>query len=90
MAQQRNLNEQAEAIMIKAKKCGMENNLFFLTSFSDFQNMRKTLINLKKSIDENGTFIDGKINPCISEYSRIATAAANLGKTIMQLLNENS
>lgn len=89
MAKNINLQEQAEKMLELAERAGLKTNFFFVATFADYQNMRKTLSLLKKSMDEDGTLINGKINPCIAEYNKTAQSAANLAEKLMHIISEN-
>lgn len=84
-----NLAEQAEKMLELAERAGLKTNFFFVATFADYQQMRKTLAILKKSQDEQGALINGKINPCIAEYNKTAQAAAALAEKLMKIISEN-
>lgn len=84
-----NLQEQAEKMLELAERAGLKTNFFFVATFADYQNMRKTLALLKNSMEKDGATINGKINPCIAEYNKTAQAAANLAEKLMHIISEN-
>lgn len=84
-----NLQEQAEKMLELAERAGLKTNFFFVATFADYQQMRKTLSALKKSQDDNGPLVNGKINPCIAEYNKTAQAAATLAEKLMHMISEN-
>lgn len=86
------LNEQAQAILRIARKHGVEQNFFFITTFKRYQVQMKILNDLEKMIKEEGLivskeYVKGRKNvyshPATKDYNR-TTDSAN--KTVSVLL----
>ena len=72
------LNEQAQEILRIANEYGAENNFFFITTFKRYQVLLKTLNDLEKSLNDNGSmvtkeYVKGRknlyTNPAIKDYN---------------------
>lgn len=86
------LSEQAKAILKIARKHGVEQNFFFITTFKRYQVQITILNDLEKTIKNEGLvvskeYVKGRKNvyshPAIKDYNRTADAA---NKTVAVLL----
>jgi len=86
------LSEQAQAILKIARKHGVEQNFFFITTFKRYQVQISILNDLEKTIKNDGLtvskeYVKGRKNvyshPAIKDYNRTADAA---NKTVAVLL----
>lgn len=90
-----NLQEQANAILEKAKEKGVSSNFFFVTTFKRYQVQMNILSGLEKEINSTGTLVTkeyvkgrGNIytNPAIGEYNKTATAANGTVATLINIV----
>lgn len=89
MANAGSLQEQIQHLMNLVKETNNDTNLFFLTAFGDFRQMRITLEKLKENIDSKGTVLsDGRVNPCIAQYDKTAQASIALAEKLIKMINE--
>lgn len=89
------LEEQANAILKKAKERGVASNYFFETTFKKYQVQMKILSELEKAINEYGAtvtkeYVKGRenlvANPAITEYNKTATAANGTVSTLINII----
>ena len=57
-----NINDLAKKIVEKAKQNGLDDNLFFVMTYSDYNKKRKHIKELSMLIDSQGVTINGKAN----------------------------
>lgn len=90
-----NLQEQANAILEKAKEKGVSSNFFFVTTFKRYQVQMNILTALEKEINATGALVTkeyvkgrGNIytNPAIGEYNKTATAANGTVATLINIV----
>ena len=90
-----NLNEQAKEILEIAERHGLEQNFFFITTFKRYQVQIGILIDLEKTIKEEGTlvtkeYVKGRKNvyshPAISDYNRTTDSANKTVVTLMKII----
>jgi hypothetical protein len=90
-----NLQEQANAILEKAKEKGVSSNFFFVTTFKRYQVQMNILSALEKEINATGALVTkeyvkgrGNIytNPAIGEYNKTATAANGTVATLINIV----
>ena len=90
-----NLQEQANAILEKAKEKGVSSNFFFVTTFKRYQVQMNILSALEKEISGVGALVTkeyvkgrGNIytNPAIGEYNKTATAANGTVATLINIV----
>ena len=90
-----NLNEQAKEILEIAERHGVEQNFFFITTFKRYQVQIGILIDLEKTIKEEGTlvtkeYVKGRKNvyshPAISDYNRTTDSANKTVVTLMKII----
>jgi hypothetical protein len=80
------LKEQIEKVMEIAQRNGVANNLFFVTTLSDWKRLRLILAKMGAELDKQGSLVNGKANPLISEYSKAAQSAAKLAFELMKMV----
>lgn len=89
------LDDLASKIIEIATKYGLEQNYFFLTTFNRYQMQIKILLDLKKTILEEGNlvtkeYVKGRQNvythPAISEYNKTSTAANQTVQTLIKII----
>ncbi|MBO7669852.1 MAG: hypothetical protein J6S60_04610 [Oscillospiraceae bacterium] len=94
-----NLQEQAEAILQKAKEKGVSTNFFFVTTFKRYQVQMRILSDLEKEIVDTGAtvtkeYVKGRrniyTNPAIGEYNKTATAANGTVGTLISIVERLS
>ncbi|BED92037.1 MAG: hypothetical protein CfP315_0610 [Candidatus Improbicoccus pseudotrichonymphae] len=90
-----NLNDQAQEILKIAEKHGVEQNFFFLTTFKRYQVQIKMLIELEKTINEEGITVKKAYNqgikntyvhPAISAYNKTADCANKTVATLIRII----
>ena len=90
-----NLQEQANAILEKAKEKGISSNFFFVTTFKRYQVQMSILNSLEKEISATGAtvtkeYVKGRgniyTNPAIGEYNKTATAANGTVATLINIV----
>ena len=95
MAKKLNLQEQAEEILKKAEKKGVQTNFFFATTFERYLTQIKIMQDLKNEINEIGVtvkkeYVKGRTNvytnPAITEYNKTATAANGTASTLLKIV----
>lgn len=91
----REQKRQAQQILNKAKKSGLENNYFFSTTFRRYQMQLDILHKLEMTIEEGDTlvkkeYVKGRVNvvtnPAILEFNRTSTAANKTVETLIKIL----
>ena len=82
------LNKQIKMILKKAEESGVAENFFFLAAFNDYKKIRGMLIKMEEKINE-GVMLEDKVNPCITEYAKLAQHCVVLGDKIMKLISDN-
>ena len=89
------LQEQAEAILERAKQRGVANNFFFATTFARYQTQLEILKGLEAAIMSEGTMVEKEYvkgrrnlytNPAIQEYNRTSTAANGTVITLIKII----
>ena len=82
-AKKNNLNAVAKQLIEMAERGGVEQNFFFVTTFSRYKTQLNTLTRLQKEIDESDVLIEKEYvrgrpnivaNPAIGEYNKTSTA----------------
>lgn len=90
-----NLQEQANAILEKAKEKGISSNFFFVTTFKRYQVQMSILNSLEKEISATGAtvtkeYVKGRgniyTNPAIGEYNKTSTAANGTVATLINIV----
>ena len=84
----RDINSLAKAITDKAKQCGLDDNLFFVMTYSDYNKKRKHIKELSVLIDSQGVVINGKANPLLQDFDKATQSAAALAEKLMAMLGE--
>lgn len=77
-----------EKIIDKAKQSGLDDNLFFVMTYSDYNKKRQHIKQLSKLIDEQGITVNGKANPLLQDFDRVTQSAAILAEKLMNMLGE--
>jgi len=89
------LKEQKEKIVEIAKKHGVEQNFFFITTFERYGIQLDILAKLETTIKEDGAlvskeYVKGRENvythPAISEYNKTCTAANQTVTTLIKII----
>ena len=83
-----NINDLAKKIVEKAKQNGLDDNLFFVMTYSDYNKKRKHIKELSMLIDSQGVTINGKANPLLQDFDRATQSAAVLAEKLMNMLGE--
>ena len=92
------LNEQAQEILRIANEYGAENNFFFITTFKRYQVLLKTLNDLEKSLNDNGSmvtkeYVKGRknlyTNPAIKDYNNTTNCANKTVSTLMKIITSS-
>ena len=90
-----NLNEKAQELVDLAMQAGVEQNFFFVTTFSRYKVQINTLAKLEKVIANEDTlvtkeYVKGRGNiythPAITEYNKTAQAANNTVQTLLKII----
>lgn len=93
------LQEQADAVLAKAKEKGVQSNFFFVTTFKRYQVQMRILSELEREINESGAtvqkeYVKGRknlyTNPAISEYNKTSTAANSTVSTLINIIKSLS
>lgn len=91
----KNVQDQVDEILAKAKERGVQSNFFFVTTFKRYQVQMSTLTELEKAIKEYGStvtkeYVKGRqnlvVNPAITEYNKTSTAANGTVATLMNII----
>ena len=89
------LSDQAKAILKIARKHGVEQNFFFITTFKRYQVQITILNDLEKTIKNEGLvvakeYVKGRKNvyshPAIKDYNRTADAANKTVGTLLKII----
>ena len=89
------LSDQAQAILKIARKHGVEQNFFFITTFKRYQVQITILNDLEKTIKKEGLvvakeYVKGRKNvyshPAIKDYNRTADAANKTVTTLLKII----
>ena len=89
------LKDQAKEILKLAQNYGVEQNLFFATTFERYQTQLQILDELRATIEKDGFFIDktyvkGKTNlyshPAVTQFNRTTDSANNTVVTLMKII----
>ena len=80
------LNKKIEEIMELAKKAGIVDNFFFITTFNDYKRQRVILARIGTEIDKQGAVLEGKANPLISDYNKTAQSAAKVAESLLKMV----
>lgn len=89
------LNEQAQEIIRIAEESGVQSNFFFITTFKRYQVQLTILINLEKTMKDEGMLVSKEYvkgrknlysNPAIAEYNRTTDSANKTVSTLMRIL----
>lgn len=78
----------AALIVEKAKQTGLNDNLFFVATFSDYQKKRQHIKALAEKIDVQGVTINGQPNPLLKAYDNATQSAAVLAEKLLNMLGE--
>ena len=78
----------AALIVEKAKQNGLNDNLFFVATFSDYQKKRQHIKALAEKIDVQGVTINGQPNPLLKAYDSATQSAAVLAEKLLNMLGE--
>lgn len=94
-AKKNNLNAVAKQLIEMAERGGVEQNFFFVTTFSRYKTQLNTLTRLQKEIDESDVLIEKEYvrgrpnivaNPAIGEYNKTSTAANQTVQTLLKII----
>lgn len=94
-AKKNNLNAIAKQLIEMAERGGVEQNFFFVTTFSRYKTQLNTLTRLQKEIDESDVLIEKEYvrgrpnivaNPAIGEYNKTSTAANQTVATLLKII----
>ena len=89
------MNEQAQAILEKARAKGIEHTFMFTTTFKRYVELISHLAELQKSIVESGClvtkeYVKGRqnlyVNPAINAYNTTAAQANNTASILMKFI----
>ena len=89
------LKDQAKEILILAQNYGVEQNLFFATTFERYQTQLQILDELRATIEKDGFFIDktyvkGETNlyshPAVTQFNRTTDSANKTVVTLMKII----
>lgn len=80
--------QMAALIVDKAKQNGLNDNLFFVATFSDYQKKRQHIKALAEKIDVQGVAINGQPNPLLKAYDSATQSAAVLAEKLLNMLGE--
>ena len=89
------VNEQAQEILKIARKHGVEQNFFFITTFKRYQVQIKVLNDLEKIIKDEGLivskeYVKGRKNvyshPAIKDYNRTTDSANKTVSVLMKII----
>ena len=92
---QKNLKEQAEAILRMAEDAGLEDNYFFTTTFKRYQVQLHILDELEKTIEEKGVLVNKSYvkgeknlysNPAVVDFNRTTDSANKTVATLLRIL----
>ena len=72
----------------KAKQHGLNDNLFFVATFSDYQKKRQHIKALAEKIDVQGVTVNGQPNPLLKAYDSATQSAAVLAEKLLNMLGE--
>jgi len=84
----KSISDLTKIIVEKAKQKGIDDNLFFVMTYSDYNKKRKHIKELSALIDEQGVTINGKVNPLLQEFDKAIQSAAVLAEKLMNMLGE--
>lgn len=99
MSNRKTLQEQAQEVLAKAEKKGVQSNFFFVTTFKRYQVQMKILNDLEREIEELGAtvskeYVKGRknvyTNPAITEYNKTATACNGTVATLINIVKSFS
>lgn len=88
-------NSQAKKILELAQQYGIEQNLFFSTTFERYQIQLKILDELKNTMEKEGCFVDktyvkGSTNlyshPALTQFNRTTDSANKTVATLMRII----
>lgn len=88
-------NSQAKKILELAQQYGMEQSLFFATTFERYQIQLKILDELKNTMEKEGCFVDktyvkGATNlyshPALTQFNRTTDSANKTVATLMRII----
>lgn len=91
-----NLNEQMHEIIRIARKYGVEQNFFFLTTFKRYQVQVRVCTDLEKIINEDGLivskeYVKGRKNvyshPALKDYNRTTDSANKTVAILLKIIN---
>ena len=94
-AKKNNLNAVAKQLIEMAERGGIEQNFFFVSTFSRYKTQLNTLTRLQKEIDESDVLIEKEYvrgrpnivaNPAIGEYNKTSTAANQTVATLLKII----
>ena len=89
------LKDQAKEILKLAQNYGVEQNLFFATTFERYQTQLQILDELRATIEKDGFFIDktyvkGETNlyshPAVTQFNRTTDSANKTVVTLMKII----
>ena len=89
------LKDQAKEILKLAQNYGVEQNLFFVTTFERYQTQLQILDELRATIEKDGFFIDktyvkGETNlyshPAVTQFNRTTDSANKTVVTLMKII----
>ncbi len=89
------LKDQAKEILKLAQNYGVEQNLFFVTTFERYQTQLQILDELRVTIEKDGFFIDktcvnGETNlyshPAVTQFNRTTDSANKTVVTLMKII----
>lgn len=89
------MNEQAKAILEKARAKGIEHTFMFTTTFRRYVELITHMVDLQKSITEDGLmvskeYVKGRknlyVHPAVAAYNQTAAQANNTAKILMTFI----
>lgn len=80
------LNKKIEEVLELAKKAGIDENFFFITTFNDYKRQRVILARIGAEIDRQGAVVDGRANQLISDYNKTAQSASKVAESLMKMV----
>lgn len=91
----KNLDQQANEILLLAEESGLQSNYFFVTTFERYRVQLRILDDLKKAIEDEGMlvakeYVKGRknlyTNPAVSDYNRTTDSANKTVATLMRII----
>lgn len=80
------LNKKIEEVLELAKKAGIDENFFFITTFNDYKRQRVILARIGAEIDRQGAVVGGRANQLISDYNKTAQSASKVAESLLKMV----